>query len=650
LAFNGISQIVVRQFGMWSGTLRADTNRHRVNEAARRTQFCPAKETDSLVFGWRSLQTNGAVSSGNGRIVPGVSELDFFGLLAAVTEAGEPDEALERICTYLEGALPGCRVSVLALDGWVLTCAAAPSLPSEYIRAITGALLHPGSGLNGATTDGLPCILGDLGLVEHSSTPILSSQGALLGLLDLYTNEPTDLDAEPSRGIASRLAAVVLERRSMERRMIFETNHDPTTGLPNRRRFLDLLDGELSAAAREHEQVTVAALDMDRFRQVNEAMGHDGGDRLLRYAGERLRSVVGGNGIVARTGSDEFAIASRGPATALEELLRSALAGPFTVFGRELFVTCAAGLAVSDDEAPDGSSLLRQAESAVQRARAIGPNAVSRFRSSRRHSSASDFDIEEKLRRAFAGSELEVRYQPVHRAAGELAGFEALLACGSIAPRDFIRVAEVSGIIVPIGAWVLDNACGRAARWSTRGRGGIRLSVNVSAVQFASPGFVNVVYDALEHSGLPPNLLELEITESVLMRDVERSIRRMSELRRTGVRLAIDDFGTGYSSLNYLRLLPATTVKIDQSFVRDLPQSSGTLTVIRSVIALAHGLGLEVVAEGVETERQLELLREAGCDCFQGHLLGRPVDASEVERAYLRPAATSSSICTRSVG
>jgi diguanylate cyclase (GGDEF)-like protein len=580
------------------------------------------------------LQGNGAAAIGfaNGAAALAVPDSDFLGLLAAVTGAAEPDETLEQICVYLERRLPGCRVSVLALDGWVLTCAAAPSLPPEYIRGTTGVRLHPGAGFEAATTDGVPALLGRLGLVELSSTPIVSSQDALLGLLNLYTSAKRDLEAEPLRGIAAKLAAVVLERRNLERRMAFETNHDATTGLPNRRRFLDLLDGELSAAMREHEHVTVAALDMDRFRQVNEAMGHDGGDRLLRYAGERLRSGVGVNGIVARTGSDEFAIASRSPAAALEELLRRALSGPFTVSGRELFVTCAAGLAVSHDDAPDGSALLQQAESALQRARAIGPNEVTRFRASRRQSTASDFDIEQQLRQAFAGSELEVRYQPVQRVGGELAGFEALLACGSLAPRDFIRVAEVSGIIVPIGAWVLENACMRAAGWNAAGRGPIRLAVNVSAVQFASSGFVGVVHDALKHSGLPPALLELEITESVLMRDVERSIRRMSDLRRTGVRLAIDDFGTGYSSLNYLRLLPVTTVKIDQSFVRDLPESSGTLTVVRSVVALAHGLGLEVVAEGVETERQLELLREAGCDCFQGHLLGRPAPASEIER------------------
>ena len=560
---------------------------------------------------------------------------DFLALLGAVTGAAEPDEALEQICVYLERHMPGCRVSVLALDGWVLTCAAAPSLPPEYIRGTTGVRLHPAVGFEPVATEGLPALLERLGLVEVSSTPIVSSQDALLGLLNLYTCGRSGPEAEPLRGIAAKLAAVVLERRNLERRMAFETNHDATTGLPNRRRFVDLLDGELSAAARQHEQVTVAALDLDRFRQVNEAMGHDGGDRLLRYAGERLRSVVGGNGIVARTGSDEFAMASRSLAVSLEELLRRALSGPFTVSGREFFVTCAAGVAVSSDDGLDGSALLHQAESALQRARAIGPNEVSRFRASRRQSTTSDFDIEQQLRQAFAGSELEVRYQAVERAGGELAGFEALLACGSLAPRDFIRVAEVSGIIVPIGAWVLENACMRAAGWNAAGRRPIRLAVNVSAVQLASPAFVDVVHGALDRSGLSPALLELEITESALMRDVKQSIRRMSDLRRTGVRLAIDDFGTGYSSLNYLRLLPVTTVKIDQSFVRDLPESSGTLTVVRSVVSLAHGLGLEVVAEGVETERQLELLREAGCDCFQGHLLGRPAPASEMERLVL---------------
>ncbi len=586
------------------------------------------------------MQGNGAplIGFSNGGAALAVPDSDFLGLLAAVTGAAEPDEALEQICVYLELRLPGCQASVLALDGWVLTCAAAPSLPPEYIRGTTGVRLHPGAGLEAAATNGVPGLLRRLGLAEASSNLIVSSQDALLGLLNLYAPIGNGIEAEALRGIAAKLSAVVLERRNLERRMAFEANHDATTGLPHRRRFLDLLDGELSAAAREHEQVTVAALDMDRFRQVNEAMGHDGGDRLLRYAGERLRSVVGGNGIVARTGSDEFAIASRSPAAALEELLRRALSGPFTVFGRELFVTCAAGLAVTHDDAPDASALLQQAESALQRARAIGPNEVTRFRASRRQSSASDFDIEQQLRQAFAGSELEVRYQPVRRAGGELAGFEALLACGSLAPRDFIRVAEVSGIIVPIGAWVLENACMRAAKWNAPGRQRFRLAVNVSAVQFASPGFVGVVHEALKRSGLHPALLELEITESVLMRDVEQSIRRMSELRRTGVRLAIDDFGTGYSSLNYLRLLPVTTVKIDQSFVRDLPESAGTLTVVRSVVSLAHGLGLEVIAEGVETERQLALLREAGCDCFQGHLLGRAAPVAEMERLILAPA------------
>jgi diguanylate cyclase (GGDEF)-like protein len=572
------------------------------------------------------------ISAGNGAgaIAP---DSDFLDLLTAVTGAAEPDEALEQICVYLERSLPGCRAAVLALDGWVLTCAAAPSLPPEYIRGTTGVRLHPDAEIEAAATDGLPILLKKLGLVESSSTPIVSSREALLGLLNLYTTRRSSIESDPWREIAAKLAVVVLERRSLERRRTFELNHDATTGLPNRRRFLDLLDGELFAAARECEHVTVAAMDLDRFRQVNEAMGHDGGDRLLRYAGERLRSVVGASGIVARTGSDEFAIASRSPADALEEMLRSALSGPFTVSGRELFVTCAVGFTVSDGDASDGSALLQQAECALQRARASGSNEAVRFRASRRQNTASDLDIEQQLRQAFAGSELEVRYQAVRRANGELAGFEALLACGSLAPGDFIRVAEVSGIIVPIGAWVLENACMRAAGWNARGRGPVRLAVNVSAVQFASPGFVGVVHSALERSGLAPSLLELEITESVLMRDVEQSIRRMSELRRIGVRLAIDDFGTGYSSLNYLRLLPVTTIKIDQSFVRDLTESSGTLTVVRSVVALAHGLGLEVVAEGVETERQLELLRDAGCDCFQGHLFGRPAPATEMERA-----------------
>jgi diguanylate cyclase (GGDEF)-like protein len=557
---------------------------------------------------------------------------DLANLLTVVTSAAEPDEALEQICLYLEGMVPGVRTSVLALEGWLLACAAAPGLPAAYARATTGRLLNPGGQSATAGDDHAPALLREIGLRESSSTPIVSSQGVLLGMFNAYSHEPLPGAAGALLNTCAKLAGIVLERRGLERRLTFEANHDATTGLLNRRRFLELLEAELAAASRRNEHLTVAALDLDRFHHVSEAMGQDGGDRLLRYAGERLRSVVGEQGMVARIGSDEFAVAARQRAAELEGLLHTALSGPFTVSGREMFVTCAAGIASCSDDTVDAAALLQNAETARWRARAAGANQVARFRGSRRHDPALDFDIEQQLRQAFAGSELEVRYQPVVRAGGELVALEALLACGTLAPRDFIRVAEVSGIIVPIGAWVLDHSCMRAAAWNGPGNDRVRLAVNVSAVQFASPEFVGVVQNALDHSGLAPDLLELEITESVLMRDVEQSIRRMSELRRIGVRLAIDDFGAGYSSLNYLRLLPATTVKIDQSFVRDLPESSATLTVIRSVVSLAHSLGLEAIAEGVETVRQFELLRDAGCDCFQGHLLGRPAAASEIER------------------
>jgi len=559
-----------------------------------------------------------------------IPETAIAELLAAAIGVAEPDEALDQICLHLERSAPGMRASVLVLDGWMLTCAAAPSLPPAYVRATTGRHLNPG--VVSPSDDFLPGLLRDLGLVEVTSAPIAASGGALLGTFNLYREGSA---ADIPSGIVDvgvRLAACVLERRSLERRVLFEANHDATTGLPNRRRFVELLDGELAAPTRHGSNVTVAALDIDRFRHVNEAMGHDCGDRLLRYAGERLRSAMGEQGIVARTGSDEFAIASRASAGDVEGLLRTALSGPFTVCGREMFVTCAMGVSVSSDQLPEAAELLQQAEAACHRASKIGPNEISRFRMNRRQNRTQDFDIEQRLRQAFAGSELEVLYQPIVRASG---GVEALLACGQLAPRDFIRVAEVSGIIVPIGAWVLENSCNRAAHWNSASSDPMRLAVNVSAVQLAAPGFVRTVCDALEHSGLAPNLLELEITESVLMRDVEQSVRQMSELRQLGVRLAIDDFGTGYSSLNYLRLLPATAVKIDQSFVRDLPGSAGTVTVVRSVVSLAHSLGLEVVAEGVETQRQFELLLDAGCDSLQGHLLGRPLPASEIEHQIL---------------
>lgn len=566
------------------------------------------------------------------RVDDTISDLELGHLLETVTGAAEPDEALELICLWVETRLPNCRSSVLALDGWVLACAAAPNLPADYVRNLTGIRLDPRS-IPGLEFPGGPGSLAALGLPFFAGTPIMSSSGALVGILAVHASAVLDGESDGVRGAAARLASVVLERRNLERRMSFETNHDATTGLLNRRRFLELLDAEMSVPVRRHEAISVLALDLDRFRQVNEALGPDGGDRLLRYAGERLRSAFS-QGIVARTGSDEFAIASRHPASEMEEAVRSALSGPFTIRGRELFVACAAGMATAPDDGIDAASLLQRAENALHRSRAGGAGEITRYRIPRKSAAASDFDIEQQLRRALSGSELEVKYQPLYRISGALSGFEALLACGSLPPHDFIRVAEISGIIVPIGAWVLDHACDRAARWNT-GRQPVVLSVNVSAIQFAMPGFVEVVHAALDRSGLAAGNLELEITESVLMRDVEQSIRRMAELRRTGVRLAIDDFGTGFSSLNYLRLLPATTVKIDRSFVRDLTESGGARSVVESVIQLAHTLGFEVVAEGVETERQLAILRAAGCDCVQGHHFGRAVPASEVEELLL---------------
>ncbi len=555
-----------------------------------------------------------------------ISDAELDHLLATVTEAAEPDEALEQICLFVEKHLAGCRSSVLALDGWVLACAAAPNLPAEYVRAMTGLRLDPGMmpvGQSAVAPHPAP------GFPACAWTPVVSSSGALLGILAVHSGAELPAWSEAVRNAAARLAAVVLERRGLERRMSFEANHDATTGLLNRRRFLDLLESEMSAAAHDDAPLSVLALDIDRFRQVNEAVGPDGGDRLLRYAGERLRSSFG-ESIVARTGSDEFAIASRLPSARLQEMARAALAGPFTVFGRELFVACAAGLATAPVDAIDASSLLQHAECALERSRARGSGDIVPYRAPRHNGAASDFDIEQQLRRALTGSELELKYQPLYRATGSLSGFEALLACGSIPPQDFIRVAEVSGMIAPIGAWVLDHACSRAAGWNACGQL-VRLSVNVSAIQFATPGFVGVAHAALERSGLAPGRLELEITESVLMRDVEQSIRRMAELRRMGIRLAIDDFGTGFSSLNYLRLLPATTVKIDRSFIGDLTESGGARTVVESVIQLAHTLGFEVVAEGVETELQFTLLRAAGCDCVQGHYFGKAMPAAEVE-------------------
>jgi EAL domain-containing protein (putative c-di-GMP-specific phosphodiesterase class I) len=312
--------------------------------------------------------------------------------------------------------------------------------------------------------------------------------------------------------------------------------------------------------------------------------------------------------------------------------LLDALKAPFDVDGYELFVTASVGISVYPRDGRDAATLQRNADSAMYRAKNQGKNNFQVFKPEISASALESLEIENALRRALENGEFQLRYQPQVDMDGKLAGLEALLVwnhpkLGLIPPAQFIPVAEECGLIVPIGGWVLRQACQQRADWRRAWQAPIKVAVNVSVTQFTRPGFVDVVAQVLKETGLDPSFLELEITESVVMRDVKRSAQQMERLRTLGVGLSIDDFGTGYSSLSYLRTLPIDTLKIDQSFLQEVDSVPNTMPLLRAIVALAHSLRLCVVAEGVEHERQLEALREVGCDRVQGYLIGEPMPA-----------------------
>ncbi len=423
--------------------------------------------------------------------------------------------------------------------------------------------------------------------------------------------------------------------------------HDRLTGLPNRRLFTSSL-ARAVAAAELPGAVAVVLLDLDRFKAVNNVLGHEAGDRLLASVAGRLRQAATGITLLAHFGGDEFlalvvepAGAAEEQAVAFVERVREALAAPFDLGGTELFLDVSAGIALNTFGVDDAETLLANAEAAMYEAKQHGGARAETFGESMRIEVLDRMATEHGLRRALDRRELRLHYQPVVAIDGvTTVGVEALVRWdhpvqGLVPPYRFIPVAEESGLIVPIGAWVLEEACDQLRAWRDVGRQplGTSMEVNLSARQIDDPRTVRTVEQILTRTGLPPEHLTLEITESALMRDAAAALRVLRALKDVGVQLAIDDFGTGYSSLSYLQRFPLDVVKVDRMFVEQLGDGDGE-EIAGAVIRLAHALGLEVVAEGVETTRQLEALRRLGCDYAQGFLFSRPVPASELAAAF----------------
>lgn len=439
----------------------------------------------------------------------------------------------------------------------------------------------------------------------------------------------------------------ITERRKIEQQLFQLAYHDPLTGLPNRRFFLEQLEQIAEQSLRSGQVVGVVFVDIDRFKGINDTLGHAAGDQLLVTVARRIKESLRSDDFVARMSGDEFAVILpnlHGEETAerVVQKLVKVLDAPIQMDSRSAYVTASIGLSLYPWNGMDASTLLRHADVAMYAAKQAGRNTYKLYRPEMTSRGLERFELEADLWQAIQNQEFELYYQPqLDLRSRQIVGVEALIRWrhptkGLIPPAKFIPIAEETGMIIALGNWVLREACRQNMAWQRAGLKPVKVAVNVSSLQFGHADLVETVSEALTESGLGVRWLELELTESLVMKDVETSARMMGLLREIGVSIAVDDFGTGYSSLAYLQRLPIDALKIDRSFVSQMDTGSGGLSLVRAIIALSHGLGIGVVAEGVETLQQSNLLQELGCDSAQGYLFARPVPAGEVEQ-YLAP-------------
>jgi len=501
------------------------------------------------------------------------------------------------------------------------------------------------------------------------SLHILAGYGLVLNLLMKYKPDTVNVYLEFFQwaGLASILPlfAVVGGRISDLRRHLRSSNedlrsalaavrqvatHDNLTGLPNRVLFGEELQHALAQAERRHRPVALLFMDLDRFKNINDTLGHAFGDRVLQEAAKRLTRCVRESDILARLGGDEFVLLVEefpDPANLGEiaQKLLTAVSQVTSIDGRELNLSVSIGICTYPADGRDAKTLLANADIAMYRAKERGRNNFCFYSAQLNLHTPERLALEAALRGGLERGEFRVHYQPkIDMATGAITGVEALLRwqhpeLGLLLPEKFIHLAEETGLIVPIGLWTLREVCTRAKAWQEAGLPRLPVAVNLSARQFRQEQLVSQLAEILKSTGLEPDILEVEITESMVMQDPDGAVALMKALRKMGVRLTIDDFGTGYSSLGYLKRFPINSLKVDKSFVRDLPHSSDDVAITRAVIAMAHSLQMNVIAEGVEHQGQFDLLRDEGCDEYQGYLCQPPLTEEDLMR-FIRESGT----------
>ena len=574
-------------------------------------------------------------------------------------------DVLDHLMRLIESQLTGIYGSVLLLDedGIHLRHGAAPSLPLAYTKAIDGVSIGPNVGSCGSAAYRREAVMvADIandplwadyrelaalhGLRSCWSTPIPSHRGAVLGTFAMYSKEVRKPAAAEMRlvEVATRIAGIAIERKLAEERIHFMANHDALTGLPNRTLLKDRLAQAMLHAQRHDCWVTVVFIDLDNFKFVNDSLGHSAGDELLKIVANRVADRVRAIDTVVRLGGDEFVVLlfdqpkNIDIVTATLQKIRAAIAEPIRIDGHDFQITCSIGLANYPNDGTDADMLIANADAAMYRAKEIGRDNFQFYTPELNVKVHEKFLLQEELRNAIVRSEFMLVYQPqVELRTGRVFAVEALIrwrhpTLGVTSPIKFIPIAEETGLIVPIGDWVLREACRQNKAWQAAGLPPMSICVNVSARQFREKDWVGRVADALRETGLDARYLELELTESLIMQDVEQAIATMKQLQMLGVQLSIDDFGIGYSSLAALKRFPVARLKIDKSFIEDIPDDENDKAVAGAVISLGQKLNLRVIAEGVETEAQMAFLRENNCDEMQGYYFSRPLSAPDIEK------------------
>ncbi|MDR5826575.1 EAL domain-containing protein [Caballeronia sp. LP006] len=591
-------------------------------------------------------------------------------ILEMIAKSVPLEEVLVRVVSVLETQIPGSRCAVLLRDGtsnW-LRVGAAPSMSERYREVVGQSRIDEDALLSGkaihtrqtvcvidvARDEALSRELARCGLADVMSCwafPVLSHDGSALGVITLYMQEKHYPSEPESQAVAlsTRIAGIAIQRSEAEERIRHMANHDALTGLPNRTLLSDRLKQVLLQAERYGRGVTVIFIDLDNFKLINDSLGHRAGDDLLRTVASRMVQSVRSTDTVVRLGGDEFVIVlleddqSGAGVTAMVERLRQTILQPAELQGQHYQVSCSMGLASYPNDGRDADTLLMNADAAMYHAKEMGRNNYQAYTADMNQKVHERLRYQEQLRHALANDEFRLVYQPqVDLETHRVFGVETLLRWehpteGLISPATFIPIAEETGLILPIGDWVLHAACRQNQAWQDEGLPPVTVAVNVSARQFLQKELVERVRHALDESGLDPQYLELEITESVIMQDLDGAIATMCRLQEMGVKLSIDDFGTGYSSLSALKHFPIARLKIDQSFVRELPGGDDDRAIVMAVISLGRQLDLNVIAEGVESEQQLKFLQENACSEIQGYRYSRPLTPDALKTLLLQP-------------